>query len=169
MKNLIFLLLFCSSIFAQDCKFKINEIDAFSKEKRIKTEYFPITTKIATTIYFSFYNYKESYIDLKLVTGGAKSLVVNNNLEILLNNDEVLQFPSIAIHNSDLSSIGEFTNTVLFARYSITASQLEKIKTIGVKKIRVNFMDSHYDADVKKKNWIDVMNKNIECFIHELQ
>lgn len=162
----IYILLFATSLaFGQDCKFDINKVDDFSKQKKIKTELAPITTHITSTIYFSFFKHQDTYLDLKFVTGGAKGLVVNNPLQLLLLNDEVISLPAAEIYGSDISDLGEFTNSVLFSRYKVSIDQLKKIRAIGLKKIKINFTQNAYEVEVKKQKWIDRLNRNIDCFI----
>lgn len=165
MKKTLLFLFFSFISYAQDCKFEINKTDDFSKKKKIKTELAPITTHLVSTIYFSFFHHDDTYIDVKFVTGGAKSLIVNNDLQLLLLNDEVLNLNAAAIYDSDLSNVAGFNNSVVFSRYKISKEELIKIRNIGLKKIKINFTNSSYETEVKKQKWIDRLNNNIDCFL----
>lgn len=171
MKKIIFLLLFVPFIgFAQECKFEKNEIDPFSKTKVVNTKRRVIVDVLGRTVVFQFLYNVEPSIKINFSLGGSKEIIVNTNNKVMLlfNNDEVLSF------DNDEEQIGEikpnlsYMATELNFTFPISIDNLNKIKTIGVKKIRMETKDKTYDFDVFSKKDVAKINGIIDCFLNEI-
>lgn len=171
MKKIILLLLFVPFIgFAQDCKFEKNEIDPFSKTKVVNTKRRVIVDQLGQSVVFQFLYNVEPSIKIIFSLGGSKEIIVttNNKTMFLLNNDDVLSFD---VNEEQLGIIKpglSFPFTELNFTFPISIDNLNKIKNIGIKKIRMEAKDKTYDFDVFSKKDVAKVNGIIDCFINEI-
>jgi hypothetical protein len=166
-KNILLLLLMLSVwSYGQDCKFVINEIDAFTKEKKTITKRQIICDKLSSSISLSFIKNKYNYLKFEYNSNGIKSIVVgtNNKLIFMLNDDSVIELFPLEIVSGEFNSMN---NTVVSVNYLITSESISKIRNIGIKKIRFNSTKYYYDFDVTKEKWIVKLNNHIDCFTKE--
>lgn len=171
MKKIILLLCFVPFIgFAQDCKFDKNEIDPFSKTKVVNTKRRVIVDQLGQSVVFQFLYNVEPSIKIIFSLGGSKEIIVttNNKTMFLLNNDDVLSFD---VNEEQLGIIKpglSFPFTELNFTFPISIDNLNKIKNIGIKKIRMEAKDKTYDFDVFSKKDVAKVNGIIDCFINEI-
>ncbi len=169
MKYLIFLSVAMFHLVAksQNCDFKINEVDAFTKTEKIRTQDQVISVKTSEAIYFSFYSSNSIYIDFSYRLSGIKSIVIgrDSTLMILLKNEEVIELLPLQTETSTINSIN---NTEITCMYPVTVEQLEKIKSVGLKKVRLNALRFYYEFDITKEKWVKKLNADIDCFIRKI-
>lgn len=163
MKKTLLFLFFSFISYAQDCKFDFNEIDAFYKIHKVKTEYQIISNEPPRTVYFSFEKSSGYFLDLKFKLFGLKSIVSGkrDSLMILLNNEEIIELFPFEIKSGKFRS----DETIFLNQYGISLEQIKRVREIGVKKVRINTSSGYYEVDVSKQKWIDRLNNNIDCFL----
>jgi len=167
MKKIILLLLLVSGfVNAQECDFKINEFDAFTKLKKTETKRQVVAVTTSTGIYFSFFKNNYTYLKVGYHTSGIKSIVVgtDNKISLMLLDDSLIELSPLEIYMGEFNSLNDTDITV---KYIITIDDIKKIRSVGIKKIRFNSTKYYYDFDVKKEKWIEKLNNNIDCFIKE--
>ncbi len=152
---------------AQDCKLEQNEVDAFTKIKKVKTKTQTIAVTNSTSIKFSFLKNSNVYIKLWYHSGGMSSIVIGtqNAMLLMLQNDELIELFPVEIVSGNINSLND---TEIECRYIISKENIKKIKDVGLKKVRFNSTKYHYDFDVEKKKWIEKLNQQIDCFLKEL-
>lgn len=170
MKKIILLLLVVNNIFAQECKFERNEIDAFSKQKVVETKPKAIVDVFSPTqsVLLQFLHDKENYITTTFDIVNYQTFIVRSedNVLFLLNNDEVITFntdETIGDHNQ-----GVIVTTRYKMKYKISLEEINKIRNIGIKKIRLENSKKTKDFDVSSKNKIEKLNNTVDCFLAEI-
>ena len=172
MKKIALLLLFIPIIgFSQDCKFEKNEIDPFSKTKVVHSKMRAIVDVLGRSVYFQFQFNKIPYINVEFSFGAyAKDavLIPENKVLFLLNNDDVINF---TVGENIQPKASPFMNNYLYKfniKFETSIADVEKIKTIGIKSIRLETKEKEYDFNVSNKKDIAKMNTIIECFLNEV-
>lgn len=171
MKKIALLVLLIPVIgFSQDCKFEKNEIDPFNKTKVVHSKKRVIVDVLGRSVFFQFKYNLEPTIQIQFVFGGVKDIVVpyNNKIMFLFNDDEVLSFQINQEQIGKITPGMNFKNTEFLFDLPIKISDLEKIKNIGIKSIRLVTSQKEYDFEVSNKKDIEKMNTIIGCFLKEL-
>lgn len=167
MKKITLLLLLLSVwSYGQDCKFVINEIDAFTKEKKTITKRQLICDKLSSSISLSFIKNKYTYLKFEYNTTGIKSIVVgtDNKLIFMLNDDSTIELFPLELVSGEFNSLN---NTVVSVNYLITNDIISKIRNIGIKKIRFNSTKYYNDFDITREKLVTKLNNQIDCFTKE--
>jgi hypothetical protein len=167
MKKYILLLLMLSVwSYGQDCKFVVNEVDAFTKEKKTITKRQLICDKLSSSISLSFIKNKYTYLKVEYSSTGINSIVVgtNNKLIFMLNDDSMIELFPLEVVSGEFTSMN---STVISVNYLITNESISKIRNIGIKKIRFNSTKYYYDFDVTREKLIAKLNNQIDCFTKE--
>jgi hypothetical protein len=171
MKKIILLLMFIPVIgICQDCKFEKNEIDPFSKTKVINTRSRVIVNVLGRTVVLQFLYNVEPSIKIEFSLGGAKEVIVttNNKIMFLFNNADVLSFDVNEEQIGKITPNISYTSTELNFTNKISINDLNKIKTIGIKTIRLETKDKTYDFEVISKKDAEKINVIIDCFLKEI-
>lgn len=153
---------------AQDCRFEKNEIDDFTKTKIVKTKLQTISTTRSQLIKLSLVKNKKLYFKMLYHSGGMSSIVVstNNPITLMLKNDDILELIPTEIYSSEITALN---GTEIVCNYYITKQELQKIRSLGLKKIRFNTSKSYYDFVVEKENLQSKFNSQVDCFLNEIQ
>lgn len=171
MKKYLLLFLFVSLVgFSQDCKFEKNEIDPFSKTKVVNTKKRVIVDLISSSVVFQFLYNIEPFIKIEFTLSTSEETFVNTNNKVmfLLSNDEVLNFNINEEQTGKRKEyIGKYLTEFNFT-FPISTDKLNKIKLLGIKKIRFETKDKTYDFDVKNQKDIAKINSIIDCFLNEI-
>ncbi|MFA9191157.1 hypothetical protein AAGV28_07210 [Flavobacterium sp. FZUC8N2.13] len=171
MKKIILLLLFVPFIgFSQDCKFEKNEIDPFYKTKVVNTKKRVIVDVLGRTVVFQFLYNVEPSIKIEYTLGGSSDAVVikGNKTMFLLNNNDVINFD---VNEDQEGKIKEFLGSYLKEFnfiFPLSTDDLNKIKTIGIKTIRLETKEKTYDFEVRSKKDVVKINSIIDCFLNEI-
>lgn len=168
MKKLILLLFFWNLSNAQDCKFITNEIDEFTKVKKVKTKDYSLSEGKSGVLRFALFKGNSTYLCMEYYTSQVKAMVVgvNHKISIMLKDDVIIELLPNDVYSGELSTVG---STTLRVKYNISLSELEKMRNIGIKKIRFNTTKYYYDFDVVKEKWIKSFNEGIDCFLNEIK
>lgn len=169
MKRIILLFVFITALgYSQECKFDINEVDAFTKLEKIKTAKQVVAVTTSTAIYFSFFRNENTYLDLTYHTSGIKSIVVGryNILRLMFSDETIVDLTPVNIFTGEFDAMN---NTNIKPKYLINLEVIKKIRIIGLKKIRFNTSKFYYDFDVTKQKWIVKLNDQIDCFLNEIK
>jgi len=162
------LLLISSWVYGQDCKFEVNEIDAFSKNKKVKTKKQVVAVTSTTGIYFTFMVNEITFLNLNYHASGINSIVVGpvNKLNLMLKDDNIIELSPLEIESAKFDSLN---NTDISVFYLISTEDINKIRTVGMKKIRFSTTEYYYDFDITKEKWVIKLNQNIDCFLNEIK
>ena len=167
MRNFILLLLFCSfSVNAQKCKFEYNEFDDFTKIKKVKTNAQPVAATLNSSIRFSLRKANNLYLEMERNLSGIKAIVIgkDDKLSLMLKDDSIIELYAVKVSSGNISS----NRTKIENSYKITIDQLEQIRKVGLKKIRLYSTEFYYDYEVTKDKWVDKFNNDIDCFYNEI-
>lgn len=155
---------------AQKCDFLKNEVDQFTGEKMVITNFVNINKKFTSKYFFShsfglsgnFY-----FINIKL-TGGGQSLFISkgNKLSLKLKDDSILEFTASEHKKTEFSSINGVSYSYIVPSYNISKEQLEQISNTGIKLIRMETSESQYDSDVTEKDNKKI-KQSINCILKE--
>lgn len=168
MKKIILLLLMATAwSYGQECRFELKEVDSFTKTRKLQTKLQPLARKGAENISASFLqldNFK--YLMFRYHVNGIQSIVVgtSNKLSLMLNDNTVLDLTPAKITTGDVNA---YSQTSIVVGYPITIENLNKIRSVGFKKVRFSSTRSFYDFDVTKEKWVAELNNNIDCFLKE--
>lgn len=174
MKKIILLLFFIPIIgFSQDCKFEKNEIDPFTKSKSIKMQNRCIVDAFSygKSVCFQFiYNNNPSiYLDFSFK--GIKKFKINpeNNVSLLLKNQEIITINiGLEILPDINEGLGMGPNTEYKFPIKVTYEDLNKIRKIGILKIRLENSEEAQDFEVTSQSKVDKINKILDCFLNEI-
>ncbi|MBN8565221.1 MAG: hypothetical protein J0M25_00615 [Flavobacteriales bacterium] len=170
MKKIILLLFITNFVSAQECKFIIDEVDDFTKVEKLKTKYQSVAEgNTGGVIRFSFFKGSSTLLCIEYYISQFKSMVVgvNDNLLIMLKDDTVIELSPNDVYSGDLNSGGTLSSTTLRVNYPTSIDNIQKIKNIGIKKIRLHTSKYYYDFDVTKEKWIKLLNESIDCFLNK--
>ena len=160
--NIKYLILFATFFFVtasygQECEYEINEIDKFTKEKKILTK--PVTVaeslKIGKILKIKSIKWKikEDNNSKFLMTSyqlskGTIMMQGTEKLHLLLDNDE-----SISLNITTLmpSLEGKFNSYVFEHTYNITDEEISKLLEHEVKDIRVEAMINGFDYSISEE------------------
>jgi len=139
-----------------------------SGQKRIKTEEQSIAITNVAGIYFSLENTTATYLDVRYTVASTTPITIgfSNKLTLSLLNDEVIELPLADVIRAET---GAANNLTINPKYKITIEQIEKINSIGIKKIRLNTSQYYFDFDVKRKGWLKKFKEDSDCFIKEIK
>lgn len=150
---------------AQKCDYIKNEVDAFTGEKIVITNFVNINKKFTSRHFFAhsfgfsggFY-----FISLKL-TGGGQSLFISkgNKLLLKLNNDSILEFEASEAQKTEFNSINGASYSYIVPSYNLSKEQLALIANTGIKLMRMETSENQYDSEVTEKD-----NKKIKQSIN---
>ena len=178
-KNLIMkklLLIFClfSLIsYSQECKFERNSIDEFTKTKIVKTKSKPIVDIFSPTqvVRFQFLFESQSYLLVDITTARDIELTnsFKNSLYLLLDNEEVIKLEIADENNSKtintmLGNMDAFKHT-----FSIKIEDLEKLKSVTLKKIRIGNTEKSLDFEVNNAKKQENLKATVNCFLNEIK
>jgi hypothetical protein len=174
MKKIILLLLFVPFVgFCQNCKFEKNEIDAFYKTKIIRTQLRPITfgSLGGGGVDLQFLFNTNPFIIIKVNFSQLKLMETKpeNNILFLLTDNSVITYNIGEIIKGKMSGDGGLMSSTSFEfEFKTTIEELNKVKNIGIKKIRFEYNDGSREFEVSKKKFIDKTNNTINCFLNEI-
>lgn len=162
--SLIIALFFAGAISAQDCKYEIDELDAFTKVRitMSKPERLAATSKNEVYIKTSFKDNVYS-IFIEPVTGEQFAINEGEDLLIMFADDSVVNLK--ATETVAVEKPVERTKTYReFVNYTVDPEIWEMLKSKPVKKIRINARGAKYDFDVlsAKGNLFGVLIKCVE-------
>lgn len=150
---------------AQKCDYIKNEVDAFTGEKIVITNFVNINKKFTSRHFFAhsfgfsggFY-----FISLKL-TGGGQSLFISkgNKLLLKLNDDSILEFEASEAQKTEFNSINGASYSYIVPSYNLSKEQLALIANTGIKLMRMETSENQYDSEVTEKD-----NKKIKQSIN---
>ncbi len=150
---------------AQKCDYIKNEVDAFTGEKIVITNFVNINKKFTSRHFFAhsfgfsggFY-----FINLKL-TGGGQSLFISkgNKLLLKLNDDSILEFEASEAQKTEFNSINGASYSYIVPSYNLSKEQLALIANTGIKLMRMETSENQYDSEVTEKD-----NKKIKQSIN---
>ena len=170
----LFLLIVLVSVFGfsqKDCKFKINKIDDFTKEKYILTD-----NKVASfdmqenQILFYFLSNKENYLGVKISFSGHHSIIINQNqsISLLFDNGNVIDLKNTNIEAGKLKGNGGLLSSTDFDILFVLNEDLVNSLKTKIVKIRVNTTDGFKDFDVKEKRYNKIL-ETLNCFLLEIK
>ena len=168
MKKIILFLFTTSFLFAQDCKYKINEIDEFTKNKILETKPEILTISgmgFGFTSGCSLKKINDSrYLQLGISSPSIFTLNEGNEIIFKTEKDEtiVLTFPKTII--SDYISGNNIGNSSTPSRWSgtilipISIENFERLKNELVTKLRIYTNENYIDDDISKKRAVKFKN-----------
>lgn len=150
---------------AQKCDYLKNEVDAFTGEKIVLTNFVNINKKFTSRHFFAHsFGFSSGFyfINLKL-TGGGQSLFISkgNKLLLKLNNDSILEFEASEAQKTEFNSINGASYSYIVPSYNLSKEQLTLIVNAGIKLIRMETSENQYDSEVTEKD-----NKKIKQSIN---
>lgn len=173
MKKLLFAIIAIIITFsanAQKCDYLKNEVDAFTGEKIVITNFVNINKKFTSKHFFAhsfgfsggFY-----FISIKL-TGGGESLFISkgNKLLLKLNDDSILELEASEPQKTEFRSVNGASYSFIVPTYHILKEQLEQIANTGVKLIRMETSENQYDSEVTEKDNKKI-KQSIDCLLKE--
>lgn len=146
-------LFFNYSLMAQ--RIKVNEIDKFTKERRIETSFSWLKRGIGCGIGFYF----RSVDDTRFMTAsgyncGADVIGARDEIIFLLDNDSTISLTPTSIQGYNVGSSG---NTYTH-QYNVTLEQIKLLSKHKIKSIRKYGHDSYEDISIPKGNQSDIMD-----------
>ncbi|HEX8576981.1 MAG TPA: hypothetical protein VF677_11870 [Flavobacterium sp.] len=159
MKKIIIALIlgFTTFGYSQNCKYKINEVDEFSKNKILETKKEAFTMSGIGFGFSTNYSLKKINNDryLKLYISSPKIFTLRQGDQIMLKTDSentvslVLMQTTIArsSYNDQLGSTTWYEDVLI----PITDENYQRLLTENILKLRVYTADGYIDDDVKEK------------------
>lgn len=154
---LLLLLIFTTSIFAQKCKFKINEVDEFTKNKILETRPAIFTSSGVGLGFSSSYSLKkindEKYLKFKITSSSIFTLREGNKVMFKTNKEETinLKFPETIIANGSYNT--SFRTTFWTGEILIPISDEinKRFQNEKIIKLRVYTGDGYVDGEINSK------------------
>ncbi|URM37195.1 hypothetical protein [Flavobacterium anhuiense] len=155
--TLPFLLLYSSFIFSQDCKYKRNEIDEFTKNKILETKENLFTLSGMGLGFSCAYTLKKindnRYINLHITAPSIFTLRESHEIMFKTEKDSTidLKFIESIVANGTYNTSLKSTHWSAQTMIPITAEAYERLKNEKITKLRVYTVDGHHDDDVSEK------------------
>ena len=162
----IFVILFIPAIsFSQ--KIKVNEIDKFTKKKRIETSYSYLKMGLFQYLGANIRS-ADSSIFINIQGSGAGSFVIGTDDPVifLLDNDSTIKIFPTDIQTYSIG-IGSSRDTYSH-QYYISLSDLKTLSNHNIKSVRKHGSSSYVDIDINEKNQ-DEFKKNALLFLKEFE
>jgi len=173
MKKIIIALLLCASFgYAQDCKFKEDKIDPFTKNRVLRTNERVLVDEFRSSVIMGLFLNKDMYIKTTFSFSGNKAIAVNESCEVLflLKNEEVIKYPINEFILGKTKGYGSpLLATDLTLNLNTSVENLIKIRDIGISKIRLQTTEGFVDYEVKSEKNINKIKNIIDCFINEIK
>ncbi|KKN74653.1 hypothetical protein LCGC14_0388550 [marine sediment metagenome] len=158
MKTLL-VLLFPTLLFAQDCKYKRNEVDKFTKTKVIQTKGVKVLYGLTDYTLISGLVLNEyKYLRVSLSTHTLTSFRKNSKFMLMFESDSVITVTAIA--NSKASHAGDMWFT--HVNYLITKEQLDYLSSNKIVTIRLYSSDGYIEDNIKNKRALS-LQKDLKC------
>ena len=157
MKKLITVLMFLTTIFGYSQKIVENEIDEFTKNRIIRSDWEKVssTSNLYLNTRISKIN-DTHYLELKFYPKGVSSISVEDNISFMFESGEVINLHSdkYKISNYGDGSIGIVGSKAIGFNIDcvLNSNDLEKFKNNIVKKIRINKSEGYSEEELKSKN-----------------
>ncbi len=156
LKHLIFFLaiFYSTAAFSQNCEYEINEVDKFTKEKKVVTKPIAVTKSIKIGKILKMKNVKwkvknennRKYLMTSYnLSKGNIIMQGSEKLILLLDNDESI---SLNINSLIPNMQGKFNSYVAEFTYNLTDEDLANLIKYDVKDIRVEAMINGFDYSV---------------------
>lgn len=132
-----------------------NEIDAFSKEKRVETNYVKIGSGFTWILQANCRSVADKYFfNLNGKEWGVGTIGENDQLLFLLQNDSTIAITPTGIQSYEIAQGGNYYTH----QYYLTKSDIETLSTVKVKKMRKYYSSKYDDVDIKDKNSDNLMH-----------
>jgi len=164
---LLFLLL---PVFSFSQKIKVNEIDKFTKQKRIETTVSFARQGLNCGIGFSFRSVDSTYFINVIGYGCAVGVVGKDETFIfLLSDSSTVTVLSKGIQSYTIASGGTFSRDTYEHEYYITIPDIEKLSKAKVVSVRAYYNSNYSDIDFKEAKQQVVLMKLSDVFLKELK
>ena len=157
MKYILFLIMISSlSVAAQDCKFKKNEVDEFTKQKVLETK--QETLSKSGTFYSAITAKKindQRILEVYFSSLSLFSLYEGKTLMLLTDKGDVieLKFPESKVSDRLYNSAAKTTTWFQTQYFPLNDDTYRKLLSSKINKVRVNSSDGYIDSEVKDKWW----------------
>jgi hypothetical protein len=148
MKLLTVIILLLSFSFLSAQEIQVNEIDKFTKQKRIETDHTVINGSVFCYLELKLRSVDTTcFIELRGSGCAVGAVGEQDYLMFLLDNDS-----TVKVYSKGIQSYHIGQNVKSYAHeYAINRHQLMELQTNKVKSVRRTFDNSYYDLDVKPK------------------
>ncbi|BAX81661.1 hypothetical protein [Labilibaculum antarcticum] len=152
--TLVLTMFLSTAVFAQECEYEINEVDKFTKEKKVVTKPVMVakSLKIAKILKIKTVKWKvknennRKYLMTSYnLSKGSIVMVGSEKLILLLRNNESI---SLNINSLIPNMQGKFNSYVAEFTYNLTDEDLAKLVKYDVKDIRVEAMINGFDYNL---------------------
>lgn len=162
----LLLLLVSAQSFAQ--KIVKNEIDKFTKQKRVETNSAPIIGGLFSGMNCSIRSVDTTYfINVATYGIGVGTVGDNNIMMFLLQNDSTVYAYSTGLQTYTSASGRSFSKDYCDHQYKISKETLLALSTYTLNSVRKYMTSTYADIDVPKKN-NDRLQKLVSLFLAEL-
>ena len=150
MKKIILGLLLVTSMisFSQNCKYKINETDEFTKNKILETEFEWISSNIGGS--FKKINDKKA-LRLQLNSSSVFSVREGSKVMFLTDKEEPITF---IFPETNISKISTMTSFYSINYLMLSEENQNRLLNEKISKIRIYYSDGYIDTDIKEKKAI---------------
>jgi hypothetical protein len=166
MKKIILIILLSGSftMFGQNCKYKIDEIDEFTKSRIIETRESLFTISGMGLGFSCGYSLKKindsRYLKLIITSPSIFTLRKGNKIMFLTDKEETidLYFPESVVADGAYNSSLKSTHWSAHIYIPISNNINERLLNEKLKKLRVYTADGYIDDDIKEKRAIKFVN-----------
>lgn len=142
---LIYIIVFCSiNSFGQKIE---TEIDPFTKERRVRTDYVMLVSTMSKSLFFSFRSHGDAVF---LVASGDGSHVIGSTdrMQVLLSDDSIVNLTHTGAQSYKVSIYAQWHH-----QYHISEVDLERMTKNSIVSVRKYISDIYTDyTSIKPKN-----------------
>lgn len=138
-------LLSMSISFSQNCKYKTNEVDEFTKNKILETEFEWISPNIGSS--FKKVNEKKA-LRLQINSSSVFSVREGSNVMFLTDKEDPI---TLVFSETNISKISTLTSFYSINYLILSDENQARLLNEKITKIRIYYSDGYVDTDIKEK------------------
>lgn len=148
-----FIFFFASNPINAQCNFSVNEVDEFTKKKKVETKELKFSGKVGMNSFIRFGSVGDNYhyLSLKINRESLPIVSSDDKLLIFLDNGEVLECLPVKPEVPEVSTDYGVLMSTLFIQYNLSEEQSDQIAKNQIKKVRVGSFDGYLELEPKPK------------------
>jgi hypothetical protein len=149
---------------AQQCKYELDELDVFTKQRHVVTEAnLSLSVSVATRYLFDLTG-DEYRLKFKLTNSAVSAVPAEGVLYVKLANDSVLMFRATATAEPEWNELYRWVNVT----YEADRARFESMSLSPVVRVRIMFQSSslEYEVDQTRKNQAKIQQA-VRCLLEK--
>ena len=150
-RTLLFIPLIMFHFFVQGQKIESVEVDKFTGQKRVNTEYVNIAAGFTNVFKFKLRSVDSTCFLILMGTIAVGTVGINDPMIFLFEDKTTFKIYPTSVQSYNIG-VGQYESNHYYHQYSISIPQLEELSVKKLISVRRYYNDVYSDIDVKEKN-----------------